>query len=76
MIRIKINPNCSWGGMPEANKYMEHLAVRQKQHPVSIDPEYKQYAEEVNSYGHSKIKNFFQPDRQIFPYPFVPKHKL
>ena len=65
MIRIKINPECAWGGMPEANRYMTHLATRQKQYPVEIDSTYQQYAEEVNSYGHSKIKDFFELDRLI-----------
>ena len=65
MINIEVNPNCTWGGLQETERYLSHLSDRQERYPVSTPSEHLSAAQHINDYGYSKIESFMDPKRLL-----------
>jgi ectoine hydroxylase-related dioxygenase (phytanoyl-CoA dioxygenase family) len=58
-----LNPDCCWGGLQEANRYVDAQHARRQDYEHTESDEYSEVAEHANTYGYSKIENFIDTSR-------------
>ena len=58
-----INPDCCWGGLDEARRYVDVHRARKHAHSHSNYEQYEQVADFVNANGYAKIEGFINKQR-------------
>jgi hypothetical protein len=63
MKNMLINPECCWGGLDEAKRYVDVQQHRREKYNFNLNSQYSEVASLVNENGYAKMESFFDIDR-------------
>ena len=63
MNKILLNPDCCWGGLEEAQRYIDTQRARKQEYSFIKDDRYDHIAEFINTNGCAKMQDFINKDR-------------